>query len=112
MNITRTDTSPILALMLRIERLDAACAVQFKEAVRDQIADVDGPLVLDLEEIKFLDSSGLGAVVAVKKMLGADRPLILAGLQPTVAKVFKLTRMDSVFEIHLDLAGAAAANSG
>jgi anti-sigma B factor antagonist len=35
----------------------------------------------------------------VKKLLGPDRPLELAALTPTVEKVFRLTRMDSVFTI-------------
>jgi len=39
-------------------------------------------------------------VVAVMKLLGPDRTLELACLTPTVEKVFRLTRMDSVFVIH------------
>ena len=53
-----------------------------------------------MTQVAFLDSSGLGAVVAAMKALGPDRPLELAGLTPTVQKVFRLTRMDSVFKIH------------
>ncbi len=49
------------------------------------------------------NSSGLGAVVAVRKFLGPDRVLELAGLTPAVEKVFRLTRMDSVFVIHPEL---------
>jgi anti-sigma B factor antagonist len=54
--------------------------------------------------VHFLDSSGLGAVVGVMKLLAPERRLELAGLTPTVAKVFRLTRMDSVFTIHPALA--------
>ncbi len=57
-------------------------------------------VVLDLSSVGFLDSSGLGAVVAVMKALGPVRRLELSGLTPTVEKVFRLTRMDSVFIIH------------
>lgn len=82
------------------DRIDAAGAIAFKERMREL---TDGPaprVVLDLSRVGFLDSSGLGAVVAVKKLLGPGRALELAGLTPAVDKVFRLTRMDSVFTIH------------
>jgi anti-sigma B factor antagonist len=56
--------------------------------------------------VNFLDSSGLGAVVAVMKLLMPARKLELAGLTATVEKVFRLTRMDSVFTIHTVVPGA------
>jgi anti-sigma B factor antagonist len=92
-------------LVIRVQgnRIDAAGAIEFKEAVR-QAADQPGnPVILDLSQVTFLDSSGLGAVVAVMKLLGPGRPLHLAAPQPNVAKVFRLTRMDSIFTIHPDV---------
>lgn len=75
-------------------------AIAFKEAVR-RATDLPGnPVILDLGKVSFLDSSGLGAVVAVMKFLAPERRLELAALTPPVAKVFRLTRMDSVFTIH------------
>lgn len=38
-----------------------------------------------------------------KKLLGPDRALELSSLTPTVEKVFRLTRMDSIFTIHPSL---------
>ena len=90
------------------DRIDAAGAIQFKDGFRDAVADVDGRIVLDLSNVDFLDSSGLGAVVAAMKLLGPDRKLEIAGLTPTVQKVFRLTRMDRVFKIHPDLDAARA----
>jgi anti-sigma B factor antagonist len=52
--------------------------------------------------VEFLDSSGLGAVVAARKLLGKGRHLALAGLQPAVEKVLRLTHMDRVFPIYPD----------
>lgn len=89
-------------------RIDAAVAIQFKDKMREVTADSAGRIVLDLSTVDFLDSSGLGAVVAALKMLGPERKLELVGLTPTVAKVFRLTRMDGVFTIHNDLAAALA----
>lgn len=68
--------------------------------MRDATKNGPGRVVLDLARVQFLDSSGLGAIVAVKKLLAPDQVLELSGLTPTVEKVFRLTRMDSIFTIH------------
>jgi len=46
------------------------------------------------------------------KLLAPDRKLVLAGLTPTVDKVFRLTRMDSVFELHGDVENAVSKYRG
>lgn len=92
-----------LAIRVEGDRIDAAGAICFKERMRELTQDAEGRVVLDLAQVTFLDSSGLGAVVAAMKALGPSRPLELSGLTPTVRKVFRLTRMDSVFVIHPSL---------
>jgi anti-sigma B factor antagonist len=89
-----------LVIQVNAARIDAAVAIEFKEAVRAAAEAPGSPVILDLSSVGFLDSSGLGAVVAIMKLLGPDRPLELAGLTPPVAKVFRLTRMDRIFTIH------------
>ena len=90
----------VLIVRVTEPRIDAAIAVQFKDAMRAQSEVWDGKIVLDLSTVEFLDSSGLGAVVGAMKQIGASQSLELAGLTPTVEKVFRLTRMDTVFTIH------------
>lgn len=92
------------------ERIDAAVAVEFKDGFRAVTCDRDGPVVLDLGKVTFLDSSGLGSVVAAQKLLGEDRSLDLAALQPAVSKVMQLTRMDTIFAIHASVDAALAAH--
>lgn len=97
----QTQTRPkVLSVIVMEDQIDAASAIRFKERMRELTEASDQRVVLDLSRVMFLDSSGLGAIVAVKKMLGADRVLDLAGLTPTVKKVFRLTRMDTIFTIH------------
>ena len=84
-------------------RIDAAAAIEFKDEMRRQIDTDAVVVVLDLSHVEFIDSSGLGAIVAALKYVGPDRKLVLAGLTPTVEKVFHLTRMDTVFSIHKTL---------
>jgi len=48
----------------------------------------------------FIDSTGLGALVAIyKKCAEKDGSIKLKSLKPEVEKLFKLTRLDKVFEI-------------
>ena len=82
------------------DRIDAAGAIQFKDRMREATRGGTARVVLDLAQVQFVDSSGLGAIVAAMKLLGPDRNLELAALTPTVWKVFRLTRMDTVFAIH------------
>lgn len=109
MEITTSRLGAALVIAVKEARIDASVAIEFKESVRTATEAPGNPVVLDLSCVTFLDSSGLGAVVAVMKLLGAARPLELAGLTPPVAKVFRLTRMDSVFTIHALAPGAVPA---
>ena len=90
----------ILLIRVLVDRIDAVGAIKFKEQMREIVAEPSDRVVLDMSNVGFLDSSGLGAVVYVMKSLGPLRRLELSGLTPTVEKVFRLTRMDSVFIIH------------
>jgi len=100
MDLSAHDEHRMRIVAVNEKRIDAAVAIEFKEVMRGQIGDAPARIVLDLSAVDFIDSSGLGAIVATMKMLGGERTLALAGLTPTVAKVFKLTRMDTVFDIY------------
>ncbi len=102
MELVAEERPGLLVVAVQAERIDAAAAIQFKDRMRElsQTHDRAPRVVLDMSRVAFLDSSGLGAVVAVMKLMGPDRQLELAGLTPTVEKVFHLTRMDSVFTLH------------
>lgn len=100
MQVTLGKAGEALVISILEPRLDAAVAITFKDIVRDLTATEGAPVILDLSKVEFLDSSGLGAIVAVMKMLGPDRPLEVAALTQGVRKLFRLTRMDTVFKIH------------
>ena len=96
---TRNDALIVTAMM---DRIDAAMAIQFKDDMRTACEGGPGRVVLDLAAVNFIDSSGLGAIVATMKLLAPDQKLELSALSENVDKVFRLTRMDSVFAIHPD----------
>ncbi len=87
------------------DRIDASVAIQFKDRMREIAGTRDGRVILDLSRVSFVDSSGLGAIVAVMKFLAPACKLELAALTPNVGKVFHMTRMDRVFAIHADAPG-------
>lgn len=103
MELSTTRDGDITILTVNAARIDAAAAIAFKDAMRKAVADAPERVVLDLGQVTFVDSSGLGAIVAAMKNMGNGRRLDLAALTPDVAKVFHLTRMDTVFVIHDDI---------
>jgi anti-sigma B factor antagonist len=109
MNLYAESRSGALVVSVNEARLDAAIAIRFKDRMREVIMQPAARVVLDLSQVEFLDSSGLGAVVAVMKSLAPERRLELAGLTPNVDRVFRLTRMDSVFVLHPDVETALLA---
>lgn len=108
------ETQPFgLVISVVDSRIDASGAIQFKDQMRHVTEAVEGRIILNLTNVDFVDSSGLGAIVAALKQLQPNQKLELAALSPTVAKVFRLTRMDKVFPIHdtLELALGTYANA-
>jgi anti-sigma B factor antagonist len=110
MPLTSTDHDHAQVVHVEDSRLDASIAIQFKEDFRN-LTNGEADVILDMAQVEFLDSSGLGSIVAVYKAMGPKRAMALAGLQPAVEKVMMLTRMNTVFAIFptLDDALAAAA---
>lgn len=112
MSLTSTVTESAQIVTVDGPRIDAAMAIQFKEEMREQTVDGHSRVILDLSRVDFIDSSGLGAIVAAMKQLGDNRQLDLAGLTPTVEKVFRLTRMDTIFQLFPSLDDAISARAG
>lgn len=112
MKLSSRQTGDALIVRVCEARIDSLVAIQFKDAVRSAVPETatevgvaggggaPGRVILDLAEVTFVDSSGLGAIVAVMKLLAPAFRLELAALQPNVERVFRLTRMDGVFTIH------------
>jgi anti-sigma B factor antagonist len=112
MILNKTNHGPDVVLTVDADRIDAANAVYLKDAFSVAISGETGRIVMDLDAVSFMDSSGLGAVVAAMKQLDTPRKLELCNLQPAVNKVFKLTRMYTVFPIHEDLEAAVSTSGG
>jgi len=100
MQLSSTRSGDLQIVKVEESRIDAAIAIQFKDSMRAEMSEDVKRVVLDLRDVAFIDSSGLGAIVATMKHLSQGQKLDLAGLSPAVDKVFRLTRMDSIFAIY------------
>jgi anti-sigma B factor antagonist len=100
MQIDTEENAGILIARVAETRIDASVAIRFKDTMRRIVAGTRSQrIVLDLGQVDFLDSSGLGAIVSVMKLLPSGQRLELAALTGNVAKVLRLTRMDTIFPI-------------
>ncbi|MDF5735911.1 MULTISPECIES: STAS domain-containing protein [unclassified Nostoc] len=68
--------------------------------VVDNGADI---LLLDLKEVKFIDSSGLGALVSAMQIVrAANGKLFVCSISDQVRMLFELTKMDRIFKTFAD----------
>lgn len=109
MQLDRRNVDNALIVTPLDERLDARIATDFKEQMAELIASGHTKIILDLARVEFIDSSGLGAIVSSLKRMGGRGDLVVCGLQDTILTMFRLTRMDRVFQIFDDEQQAVAA---
>ena len=100
-------------LSLREERLDAHNSWELKDRISRLFQEGQRDLVIDLRDVQFIDSSGLGALLSGQKnALQRSASFVLAGLQPRVRSMFELTRLHHIFEIYPNLQEALAGMDG
>ena len=88
--------------VLRIDGdIDAWTAPQLRERVRDLAGSGTVPLIADLRGVGFLDSAGLGALVAARKELrGREGSLMLVAGAGRIVQVLRITGLTDAFALH------------
>ena len=99
MQLLVTNTGTYTVVTVEESRIDAAIATAFKDKLREIVLQGRKPVWMKMQCVDFMDSSGLGAMIAVRKALPANLPIVLEGMTANVERVFRLTRMDTVFDI-------------
>ena len=90
--------------------LDLTTAPRLREAVIGVVVGGQPHVVLDLQSVDFIDSTGLGVLVGRLKLARTrGGSMRLVGTDDRVLKVFAITGLDKVFEIHPDVDSALAA---
>jgi anti-sigma B factor antagonist len=79
-------------------RLDVTGAPALKDAISEAVKNGKPRLVIDLEGVSFVDSTGLGSVIAALKLVRSSKgDLRLAAPNQQVRVVLELTTLDRVF---------------
>ena len=87
-------------------QLDAYSEKQFSTYLEDVLQTNSSPVIIDLSNIDFLDSSGLGALVQTAKQCNdSKRPFVVVG-NARVVQTIKLVRLEEFLHLVPDLSTA------
>ncbi|NBS94658.1 MAG: anti-sigma factor antagonist [Betaproteobacteria bacterium] len=96
----RIEGQDVLVLELLEDNLDASNVREFRDAAQSLMHE-HARVVLDMAGVQFVDSSGLGALIACLRQTNARRgDFRLCAMSRTVRALFELMRMHRVFNIH------------
>ena len=108
MHLTIGDCNGIVTLRPETEFLDASNSAAFRAAV-EQSVPAPTLAVIDLTEIKFIDSSGCGAMLTLlRRATAAGGDLKLCCICPPVRAILQMVRMHRVYDLCVDAAEAAS----
>jgi anti-sigma B factor antagonist len=90
--------------------IDVYTAPRLREKLVDLVGAGNYHLVIDMEHVDFLDSTGLGVLVGgLKRVRSNDGSLRIVCTQERLLKIFRITGLTKVFPIHDTVAEAVAA---
>ena len=93
--------------------IDISTAPRLRELLIDLISNDNCQLIVNLERVEFLDSTGLGVLVGgLKRVRAHDGSLDLVCTQERILKIFRITGLTKVFGIHETVDQAIAATKG
>lgn len=106
------DTPAAGAAVLHVHgRLDLAAASEVKNAILRAVEDDRPHVVVDLEDVPFVDSSGLGALIGgLRAARSAGGDLRIANPGPQARMILELTTLDRVLVNHETVEAALAAD--
>jgi anti-sigma B factor antagonist len=93
--------------------IDVYTAPKLREKLIELVNDGSYHLVVDLERVDFLDSTGLGVLVGgLKRVRNHDGSLGLVCTQDKILKIFRITGLTKVFPIHDSVDEAISGSAG
>ncbi|MFE2722134.1 STAS domain-containing protein [Kitasatospora sp. NPDC059327] len=92
-----------------VGELDHDSAALLGARLHEAIGQADDRVVVDCDGLAFCDSTGLNLLLTTRAEAERARlALVLAGLRPSVARMFEVTGARTVFDIRADLGSALA----
>jgi anti-sigma B factor antagonist len=93
--------------------IDIYTAPRLRELLIDLVTQNNYQLIINLDEVGFLDSTGLGVLVgSLKRVRAHDGSLDLVCTRERILKIFKITGLTKVFSIYDTVDQAIAATKG
>ena len=93
--------------------IDISTAPPLRELLIDLVSQGSYQLVVNLDKVGFLDSTGLGVLVGgLRRVRAHDGSLDLVCTQPRILKIFRITGLTEVFGIYETVDQAIAATKG
>jgi anti-sigma B factor antagonist len=112
MDVKQQKVNGFNVIVINEDRIDAHNSGELKEFILHTIEQGDIKLVVQLDKVKFIDSSGLGALLSGYKNAAAKSgKLMLAGCKKPVQSMFELTRLNRVFEMYANVDEACSGQS-
>ncbi|MBW6469267.1 MAG: STAS domain-containing protein [Coriobacteriia bacterium] len=106
LEITSVQAEGVCTMSLDGE-VDVYTAPRLKETLIDQIESGCSHIIVDLEGVGFIDSSGLGVLVGgLRRAKERDGAIRLVCTRENILKIFRITGLDKVFAIFPDAAEA------
>jgi anti-sigma B factor antagonist len=92
--------------------IDVYTAPKLREAIVSAVEAGHTRLIIDVQKVDFLDSTGLGVLVgALKRVRGDSGSLDIVCTQERILKIFEITGLDKVFGLHSSIDEARAAHA-
>jgi len=109
MNLNLSKSNDFNVLTVLDERIDAHNSADLKDYILRLIERGEHNIIVQLEHVRFIDSSGLGALLSGhKNTIAKSGRFVLTNIQQQVGSMFELTRLNRVFEIY---AGVSEVNN-
>lgn len=90
-------------------RIDGINALQFQEALNNQIDESVSGVIIDMGDLNYISSAGLRAVLLISKALQQrEAKLVLCALRAPIREVFQISGFDQIIAIRDDRGGALA----
>jgi len=89
--------------------VDVLTAPLLKDAIIGQVTKGASQIIINLEAVDYLDSTGLGTLIGgLKRTREAKTRLSIAGMNSRIRRLFDITGIDKIFVIHDTVADAVA----
>jgi len=92
-----------------VGEIDVYTAPKLREQLAELVDSGRHEIVVDMQKVEFLDSTGLGVLVgALKRIRQHEGSMRLVCTQERILKIFRITGLTKVFPIYDDVAAALA----